>query len=153
MQNSADFATLLSLGYVGEGAHGAACGAPAGWNWCSANPKDMTAVRHEFGHTYGGSHYNNDPKRGYHHGYEKAKSILGGNHINYFSNPRIMHPTLGFPIGTVTMNDMSRFITEKRFLMSNQGDESKPCFTCNAYSGVVREAFIKKNHFLIDISQ
>ena len=136
MLNSADFATILSVGAVGAGAWGVAF-LPG---WLSANPKDMTAVRHEFGHTYGGSHYNNDPKRGYHHGYEKAKSILGGNHINYFSNPRIMHPTLGFPIGTVTMNDMSRFITEKRFLMSNQGDESKPCFTCNAYSGVVSQS-------------
>ena len=131
--NSADFATILSVGAVGAGAWGVAF-LPG---WLSANPKDMTAVRHEFGHNFGGNHFNAGQHRPYAAGYKKASSILGGNHINYYSNPRLNHPIRGFPIGREGKNDMSRYITEQRFTIAKRGDESKPCFTCNAYSGQV----------------
>ena len=131
VQNSADFATILSVGGVSAGATGLAY-VPG---TLSANAKDMNAVRHEFGHNFGGHHFN-DP-RGYAAGYKKARTILGGNAINYYSNPRINHPQLGFPIGVENANDMARLITERRFAIANQGDESKPCYTCNLYSGQV----------------
>ena len=131
--NSADFATVLTTGAVGFGAHGAAF---LGGQY-SANPKDATAVRHEFGHTFGVNHYNHDAKNGYAFGHfeeNKFGTIVGGNSINYYSNPRINHPKWG-PIGRENINDAARYITEQRFFFSNRGDESRTCYTCNAYSG------------------
>ena len=94
-------------------------------------------MRHEFGHNFGGNHFNAGQHRPYAAGYKKASSILGGNHINYYSNPRLNHPIRGFPIGRDGKNDMSRYITEQRFSIAKRGDESKPCYTCNLYSGQV----------------
>ena len=129
VENSADFATILSNRAVSAGAVGLAYRPGT----LSANAKDMNAVRHEFGHNFGGYHFS-DPG-GYAAGYKEARTILGGNAINYYSNPRINHPQLGFPIGLANANDMARQITERRFAIANQGDESKPCYTCNLYSG------------------
>ena len=131
VENSADFATILSNRAVSAGAVGLAYRPGT----LSANAKDMNAVRHEFGHNFGGYHFS-DPG-GYAAGYKEARTILGGNAINYYSNPRINHPQLGFPIGLANANDMARHITERRFAIANQGDESKPCYTCNLYSGQV----------------
>ena len=131
VENSADFATILSNRAVSAGAAGLAYRPGT----LSANAKNMNAVRHEFGHNFGGHHFN-DPI-GYAAGYKKARTILGGNSINYYSNPRINHPKFGVPLGRHNTNDVARYITEKRFSL-NRGDESRACYTCNAYSGQSR---------------
>ena len=85
-------------------------------------------------------------KKGYAFGYEfnvagnlygraKYGTALSYSHkLYYYSNPRIKHPTLGVPLGHENANDMARKITEDRFSL-NRGDESRACYTCNAYSG------------------
>ena len=136
--NSADFATILSVNAVGNGPYGQA---QRGGHF-SANPKDVEAIRHEFGHNFGGYHYVKNPSRyqGYAVGYfadvggSSFGTALGGNNINYYSNPRINHPELGVPLGRHNTHDMARYITERRFSL-NRGDESRACYTCNAYSG------------------
>ena len=140
--NSADFATILSVNDVTDGAYGQAhlCG------FFSANPKDVNVILHEFGHNLCGQHSmnnkNNDPKKGYAFGYEynvagnKFGTALSYSNqpLYYYSNPRIKHPKLGVPLGHENANDMARYITEERF-STNRGDESRACYTCNAYSG------------------
>ena len=136
--NSADFATILSVNAVGNGPYGQA---QRGGHF-SANPKDVEAIRHEFGHNFGGYHYVKNPNgyQGYAVGYfadvggSKFGTALGGNNINYYSNPRINHPKLGVPLGRHNTHDMARYITEQRFSL-NRGTESRACYTCNAYSG------------------
>ena len=138
MTNSADFATILSVDAVDNGPYGQA---QRGGHF-SANPKDVEAIRHEFGHNFGGYHYVKNPNgyQGYAVGYfadvggSKFGTALGGNNINYYSNPRINHPKLGVPLGRHNTHDMARYITEQRFSL-NRGTESRACYTCNAYSG------------------
>ena len=140
--NSADFATILSIFSVAHGAYGQAAGV------FSANPKDVNVIIHEFGHTFGGGHSfdnkNNDPKKGYAFGYDYIYNIsynkfgtplsYSNQPLYYWSNPRINHPKFGVPLGHENANDMARKITEDRFSL-NRGDESRACYTCNAYSG------------------
>ena len=140
--NSADFATILSIFSVAHGAYGQAAGV------FSANPKDVNVIIHEFGHTFGGGHSfdnkNNDPKKGYAFGYDHIYNIsynkfgtplsYSNQPLYYWSNPRINHPKFGVPLGHENANDMARYITEERFSL-NRGDESRACYTCNAYSG------------------
>ena len=141
--NSADFATIISLDGARDPKMGYALAFRGGQ--LSANPKDVEAIRHELGHNFGGAHSfdnkNYDPKAGYHFGYfhdvHKFGTALGGNNINYYSNPRINHPKFGVPLGRHNTNDVARYITEKRFSL-NRGDESRACYTCNAYSGQSR---------------
>ena len=136
--NSADFATIISLDDVSKIGYALAFGG----GQLSANPKDVEAIRHELGHNFGGAHSfdnkNYDPRAGYHFGYfhdvHKFGTALGGNNINYYSNPRINHPKFGVPLGRHNTNDVARKITEDRFSL-NRGDESRACYTCNAYSG------------------
>ena len=135
--NSADFATILSIFGVANGPYGLASGI------FSANPKDVTVILHEFGHTFGGQHSfdnkHNDPKKGYAFGYDYKNKFgtplsYSNQPLYYWSNPRINHPKLGVPLGHENANDMARYITEERF-STNRGDESRACYTCNAYSG------------------
>ena len=141
--NSADFATIISLDGARDPKMGYALAFRGGQ--LSANPKDVEAIRHELGHNFGGAHSfdnkNYDPRAGYHFGYfhdvHKFGTALGGNNINYYSNPRINHPKFGVPLGRHNTNDVARYITEKRFSL-NRGDESRACYTCNAYSGQSR---------------
>ena len=141
--NSADFATIISLDGARDPKMGYALAFRGGQ--LSANPKDVEAIRHELGHNFGGAHSfdnkNYDPKAGYHFGYfhdvHEFGTALGGNNINYYSNPRINHPKFGVPLGRHNTNDVARYITEKRFSL-NRGDESRACYTCNAYSGQSR---------------
>ena len=141
--NSADFATIISLDGARDPKMGYALAFRGGQ--LSANPKDVEAIRHELGHNFGGAHAvdnkNYDPGAGYHFGYfhdvHEFGTALGGNNINYYSNPRINHPKFGVPLGRHNTNDVARYITEKRFSL-NRGDESRACYTCNAYSGQSR---------------
>ena len=143
--NSADFATILSIFGVANGPYGLASGI------FSANPKDVTVILHEFGHTFGGQHSfdnkHNDPKKGYAFGYDYKNKFgtplsYSNQPLYYWSNPRINHPKLGVPLGHENANDMARYITEERFSL-NRGDESRACYTCNAYSG---ERFYRNTH-------
>ena len=146
--NSADFATILSIYQVK--ANGATGAAYVGGQF-SSNHKDSMTILHELGHCFGGAHsflnLNNDPEKGYAFGYQfdvgKNKfgtplSYVQGRRqrLYYYSNPRIKHPTFGVPMGHKNANDMARKITEDRFSL-NRGDESRTCYTCNAYSGEV----------------
>ena len=142
--NSADFATILSINKVSGNALGAAY---IGGRF-SSNNKNVNTILHEFGHCFGGDHSfnnkNNDPKKGYAFGYQYivtgrtydtyGTALSYSRMLYYYSNPRIKHPTLGVPLGHENANDMARKITEDRFSL-NRGDESRACYTCNAYSG------------------
>ena len=153
--NSADFATILSRNAVSATADGLAF---RGGQF-SANVKSSLVILHEFGHNFGGWHSmnnkNNDPTKGYAFGYQynvagnKFGTYLSYNHhlnrVNYYSNPRINHPIFGVPMGHENANDMSRYITEERFSL-NRGDESRACYTCNAYSG---ERFYRNIYILL----
>ena len=55
------------------------------------------------------------------------------------------HPKFGVPLGRHNTNDVARYITEKRFSL-NRGDESRACYTCNAYSG---ERFYRNIYILL----
>ena len=74
---------------------------------------------------------------------------MGGNTINYYSNPRILHPDLGVPMGDPETADMSRSITERRFDIAKKGDESRDCYTCNTYSGKATVLIKQQENFIL----
>jgi len=93
--------------------------------------------RHEMGHNFGAD----DPPRRPNsrnrigHGYclpkklngRKQCTIMGGNVLNYYSNPRVKHPQLGLPLGVEGKYDVARLITQNRRKFARTGDESGKC--------------------------
>merc|ERR1712115_654777 len=84
LRNSADFAALFTMTHQGAGV----ADIPG---TISVNGKSTTVFRHELGHNFGGHHYRGTGRNPYNSGHRAAETILGGNKINYYSNPRIDH--------------------------------------------------------------
>ena len=62
------------------------------------------------------------------------RTIMGYNEINYYSNPRVNHPTLG-PLGVEGRYDMARLITDRRKTIAGVGDESGTCLNYEGSEG------------------
>jgi len=120
LRNTADFAALFTMIHPGSGL----AYAPG---TISVNGKSNTVFRHELGHNFGGHHYRGTGRNPYNSGHGAAETILGGNKINYYSNPRIDHPELGIPLGIENVADMARYTTERRYEIANVGSESRTC--------------------------
>ena len=52
---------------------------------------------------------------------------MGGNDMNFYSNPRVKHPQLGLPLGVEGKYDVARLITQRRREFARAGDESGKC--------------------------
>ena len=57
----------------------------------------------------------------------KQCTIMGGNVLDYYSNPRVKHPQLGLPLGVEGKYDVARLITQNRRQFARTGDESGKC--------------------------
>ena len=47
--------------------------------------------------------------------------------VNYYSNPSVILPLTGTPTGVAGVSDTARVITQNRFIMAANGDESATC--------------------------
>ena len=47
--------------------------------------------------------------------------------VNYYSNPSVILPLTGTPTGVAGVSDTARVITQNRFIMAANGDESAKC--------------------------
>lgn len=72
-----------------------------------------TVMRHELGHNLGLSHSDERAAPRYALGYRLHATVMGGNAIPYFSNPRVMHPLTGEFLGIPGRIDAVRAINER----------------------------------------
>lgn len=81
-----------------------------------------TVMRHEFGHNMGLNHAG-DPggSAPYARGYSAmgVHTVMGGNAISFYSNPRLYTPDLGIPMGIENQVDAARALNERSETVSN----------------------------------
>lgn len=78
-----------------------------------------TVMRHEFGHNMGLGHA--DAAGGsapYAKGYAPVASVMGGNAIGYYANPRLYTSDLGIAMGIENQADAARALNERSEVVS-----------------------------------
>ena len=99
---------------------------------------------HELGHNFG-CHHNIEVDKNTYYPYGHGHLIEAGNGVqgsttilaytnpdhrtraNYYSNPSMIYPPTGTPLGVKEVSDCARLLTENRFAFAAIGDESGKC--------------------------
>lgn len=111
--------------------------------WSKACASGVNSIAHETGHNFGCGHnvelykpkeVNEDlidrgtPDAAFGFRYnESIATAVGGNSIQYFSNPNIIHPSTGIRLGVKGISNCAGVIMRHRFSWARNGDETGIC--------------------------
>ena len=120
----------LKIKYFADGVYYEGTESGCGLAWANSSKDKMvatgslncgtTVMRHELGHNMGLHHGISDPNEStdYGVGYSKERTIMGGNGINYYSNPNIISPNTRLPLGFIDKIDGVRKMNKNSYKVS-----------------------------------